>query len=76
VEGGRGQPVEQRRLVEVAHAVQPQREPAPAEQLPGDLGVLALAGIVEGSAAETRGQQRGGEGHNQEDGDTAATPPH
>jgi hypothetical protein len=39
--------------------------------------VLALARIVEGRPAEAGGEERGGQGHDQEDGDTrAAEPPH
>jgi len=39
--------------------------------------VLALARIVEGSPAETRGEQHRGQGHDQKDGDTrVAKPPH
>ena len=52
-EGPRYQPVEQRGLVEVPHAVDMGRDPvAVAEHLPRDHGVEALRGIDEGRAAK------------------------
>src|SRR6185369_3633139 len=57
-EGSRGEPVEERWLVEVAHAVQPEREPVAARpDLPGDLRVLAFPRIVEGRGTETGQKQ-------------------
>jgi len=69
MEGGGGQPVEQRRLVEVSHPVEPRRDPAAAEHLAGDLGVLPLAGVVERRRAEARGQQQSGEPDRGDEGD-------
>ena len=57
-EGPRRQPVEEGRLVEVADAVQPEREPVAARpDLPGDLRVLAFPWIVERRGAETGQEQ-------------------
>ena len=54
-EGGRLQQIEERRLVEVADAVEAEGEPvARPPRLAGDLGVLALAGIVEGRRRRAR----------------------
>jgi hypothetical protein len=72
VERRGGEPVEQRRLVEVAHSVQPRGDPAAAEHLAGDLGVLPFPGIVEGGAPQVRREEQGGQADHGHDGDTRA----
>jgi hypothetical protein len=69
LEGARLEQIEERRLVEVADAVEPQGEPAPrSPRLARDLGMLALARVIERRRAEAGQEQRqrqrgGGEGH-------------
>jgi len=73
VERRGGQPVEQRRLVEVAHPVQPRGDSAAAEHLAGDLGVLPFPGIVERGPPQAGREEHGGQAHHGHDGDTRGT---
>src|SRR3990172_3518051 len=59
-EARRQEPVEQRGLVEVAHAVEVRRDPVPAEpHLAGNLGMHALGRIDEGRLAQAHEEESG-----------------
>src|SRR6185295_13823501 len=77
--GSRRKPVEEGRLVEIADAVQPEREPVTARQdLAGDLRVLAFPRIVERRGTETGQEQdeRERDGRHHRDRDPRAARAH